>query len=283
MKTLLSATAFILITAVAAQAADIAVKAPPLPAEPGWTGGYLGLNGGYGWGRADVQAVPGDPNSQNVFKGQQNIPPLAASIDTRGWLGGVQAGYDWQIAQRWLVGFETDFDGASIKNGTSIPATIGFGLQPATFGVSQSIDWFGTARVRVGLLATPDLLLYATGGLAYGRVNQSATLALPAGQSNSSGNFGFGYGCGPIYSLSANCFAGGASRVSTGWSAGVGGEQRITRNWSVKLEYLHVDLGRGNATMLGNLPPGVPLAASFLNASSSATFDLVRAGLNYRF
>ena len=283
MKTLLSATVLVLLSAVSAQAADMPIKAPPLPVEPGWTGFYLGLNGGYGWGRAGVQAVPGDPNSQNVFNGAQNIPPLAASIDTRGGLGGIQAGYDWQIDRHWLVGFEADFDGARIRNAVSIPTIIGFGLQPATFAASQSMDWFGTVRVRAGFLATPDLLLYATGGLAYGRISQSATLALPAGQSNSSGNFGFGYGCGPFYGLSANCFAGGASRVSTGWSAGVGGEQRITRNWSVKLEYLHVDLGRGNATMLGSLPPGVPLAASFLNASSSATFDLVRAGVNYRF
>jgi outer membrane immunogenic protein len=281
MKTILSATALALIGTISAQAADMALKAPPLPAEAGWTGGYLGLNGGYGWGQADVQALPGDPNSQNVFHGLANIPPLAASIDTRGWLGGVQAGYDWQIASRWVAGFEADFDGAGIKGDAASPATIIFGFQPATFSTSQKIDWFGTARARLGYLATPDLLLYATGGLAYGKVNESATLSLAPGQVNSSGNFGFGFGCGSF--LGPNCFAGGGSRVSAGWSAGVGGEQRITRNWSVKLEYLHVDLGRGHGTMLGNLPTGVPFLASFLNTSSSATFDLVRAGVNYRF
>lgn len=123
--------------------------------------------------------------------------------------------------------------------------------------------------------------IYATGGLAFGKVNDTATLSTLPGQVNSTGNFGFAYGCGGIFG--PNCFAGNDSRVSAGWSGGVGAEQRLGRNLSVKLDYLHVDLGRRGYTMIGSLSPGANFAASFLNTGASASFDLVRAGINYRF
>jgi len=257
-------------------------KAPAV-AETGWTGGYLGVSGGYGWGHADVLATPGDPNTQRVFNGQPNVPAIATSIDSKGWLGGVQAGYDWQFAPRWILGFQADFDGANIKGTASLPVTIGFGNQAAGFSTSQRVDWFVTVRARAGFLPTSGLLLYATGGLAYGKVEDSATVSLPSGQSNSSGNSGFAYACGPLYGLSASCFAGAASRISAGWTVGAGGEQRITQNLSLTLDYLHVDLGRGSYRMAGSLYSGTPFTSSLLNASSNAAFDLVRLGLNYRF
>lgn len=284
MKTTLLAIA-VTLAAASANAADMStpVYKAPVVAEIGWTGGYLGVNGGYGWGHADALATPGDPNTQRVFNGQPNVPSVTAAINTKGWLGGIQAGYDWQFAPRLVLGFEADFDGVDMKGAASAPSTIAFGTQPATFSSSQRIDWFGTVRARAGVLPTSGLLLYATGGLAYGKIEDSAAVSLPSGQSNSSGNFGFGYACGPFYGLSASCFSGTTSRIATGWTAGAGGEQRITRNLSLTLEYLHVDLGHGSYRMASSLPSGVPLTPSFLNAGSSTTFDLVRAGLNYRF
>ncbi len=247
-----------------------------------WTGFYLGLNGGYGWSHGDVAATPGDPLTRNVAFGQPAIPPLSASMNASGGLGGGQAGYDWQFAARGVVGIEADVAAADLKSSAAVPLTMMFGTQPATFGASRSIDWFGTVRGRIGFLATPDLLLYGTGGFAYGRVNESASVSLPPGQSNSAGNFGYAFACGPVYGLGA-CFAGNSSRVATGWTVGIGGEKRFTPNFSLKVEYLHVDLGSSSYPLVGSLYPGTAFTPSFLNASSSATIDLVRAGLNYRF
>jgi outer membrane immunogenic protein len=212
--------------------------------------------------------------------GKPVIPALAASYDRNGWLGGVHAGYDWQFSPRWLVGIEADFDWADLSGGGSSATSFLSGQSTGTFNASQKIDWFGTLRARLGVLPTPDLLLYATGGLAYGKVNDSANSVMDLGQSNSIGNFGYGFGCGGIYG-SSTCFAGSSSRTSAGWAAGAGGEYRVTSNLALRVEYLYVDLGSSNFTL-----PAVTyfgLKPSQLNGSSDAAFNLVRFGASYRF
>jgi outer membrane immunogenic protein len=249
--------------------------------EINWTGGHVGLNGGYGWAKGGATALPGDPLTQSLTFGQPVVPPVSASLNADGGLGGGQVGYDWQFAARGVVGVEADISAASLKSSASVPLML-FGTQPATFDVSRNIDWFGTVRGRIGFLAAPDLLLFATGGFAYGRVSESASVSLPPGMSNSIGNFGHAFACGPFYGFSS-CFAGNSSRVATGWAAGIGGEKRFTQNLSLKVEYLHVDLGSSSYPMVGSLNGGTPFAPSFLNARSTATIDLLRAGLNYNF
>jgi outer membrane immunogenic protein len=246
-----------------------------------WTGAYVGLNGGYGWAGGDTTAQPGDPLTQSLSFGQPVVPQVSSSLNASGGLGGGQVGYDWQFGGRGVVGIEADIAAASLKSSASVPMTL-FGTQPATFGVDRSIDWFGTVRGRIGFLAAPDLLIYATGGFAYGKVSESANVSLPAGASNSIGNFGYAFACGPFYGMGP-CFAGNSSRIATGWTAGIGGEKRFTPNLSLKLEYLHVDLGSSGYPLVGSLYAGAPFAPSVLNASSNATIDVVRAGLNYRF
>ena len=255
-------------------------SAPAAAADPGWTGFYVGVNGGYGWNSTSLSDAPGDANTATVFLGQPNVASSSASINGRGWLGGFQAGYNWHLNQRWLAGLETDFDWSDIGGNGSAPTAVVFGQNPATLNASQKVEWFGTVRARIGYLAAPDLLLFATGGFAYGRVNESASIVLPPGASNSQGNFGTGYACGGIYG-DATCFAGSASRTSAGWTAGAGGEYRFSPHATLKLEYLYVDLG-GNTFALPAAHPG-SLNPSIMNASSQTAFNLVRLGLNYRF
>jgi len=264
------ATAVLVLGCVSAQAGEM-----------NWTGFHAGLNGGYGWVSGGVTALPGDPLTQSLSFGQPVVPPVSTSLNTNGGLGGGQLGYDWQFAGRGVVGVEADISAADLKSRASSSLSL-FGTQPATFDVSRSIDWFGTIRGRLGVLATPDLLIYATGGFAYGRVGESASVSLPAGASNSIGNYGYAFACGPFYGLGA-CFTGSSSRVATGWAAGLGGEKRFTHNLSLKVEYLHVDLGTGHYPLVGSLYSGTSFTPSFLNASSNATIDIVRAGLNYNF
>jgi outer membrane immunogenic protein len=254
--------------------------APANAADPGWTGFYIGANGGYGWNNAAISDAPGDQNTATVFLGQPNVASSSASFDSKGWLGGVQAGYNWHLDQRWLAGIEADFDWSDIAGNGSAPTTIFFGNNAATLNASQKVEWFGTLRARIGYLATPDLLLFATGGLAYGKVSESANVVLPPGVSNSQGNFGTGYACGGVYGDST-CFAGTGSRTSAGWTAGAGAEYRFSQHATVKLEYLYVNLGT-NSFLIPATHPGA-LNPSVLNASSEAAFNLVRVGLNYRF
>ena len=120
------------------------------------------------------------------------------------------------------------------------------------FALTQKIDWFGTVRGRVGILATPKVLLYATGGLAYGEVNSSETIATPVPSAFS------------------------ASKTNVGWTVGVGIEGVISGNWTAKLEYLYVDLG----TVSGSFTlPGTDI--SYYN--SRIIDNVLRAGVNYKF
>jgi outer membrane immunogenic protein len=265
---------------VACVAAIAIWSAPAAAADFSWTGFYVGVNGGYGWGNGKLSDAPGDANTATTFLGQPNVASSSVSVGGNGWLGGFQAGYNWHLAQRWIAGFETDFDWSDISGSGSTPTSVVFGQNQATLNASQKVAWFGTLRARIGYLATPDLLLFATGGLAYGRVNESASIVLPPGVSNSQGNFGTGYACGGVYG-DATCFAGSASRTSAGWTAGAGGEYRFSPHATVKLEYLHVNLG-GNTFALPAAHPG-GLSPSIMNASSETAFNLVRLGLNYRF
>jgi len=108
---------------------------------------------------------------------------------------------------------------------------------PVTFSAlseEHKIDWFGTVRGRFGYPMGP-VLFYATGGLAYGEVNRNGNVA---GQTNF------------VLGGTVNNFAGSYSASSTraGWTAGAGIEGMLSRNWSVKAEYLYMDLGNTTDT-----------------------------------
>ena len=271
------------LTAAPACAADLAHRyapeTPPLPA-PTWTGFYVGANGGYGWQDPTVTLSPNDiaaSRAIGVFAG--GTPPPGVSFGTDGGLGGLQAGYSWQFDRQWVVGMEADFDWSDIRgSGTS-----NFFLNgPASnFEVDRKVAWFGTVRGRVGWLPRQDVLLYGTGGLAYGRVDESASLN--TSPTNAFATNGFRFVCNG----DTRCFNGSSARTLTGWTVGAGVEYRLWRNLSIKAEYLYVNLGHGNrvdtsAVSVAGLAPGT-LPASYTAAYRSADFNLVRAGLNWKF
>jgi outer membrane immunogenic protein len=246
-------------------AADLAphmyTKAPP-PAVVvyDWTGFYIGGNVGYSWGRSS------DTSSLTNGAGTVRFTS-ATSSNLNGVVGGGQIGYNWQ-KQSWVVGLEGDIQGTGEKGTRNFLCPTG--VCTPTFGqiavfpgpavpaaLSQKIDWFGTVRGRVGFLAAPTVLLYATGGLAYGGVNSSETLgAVPVGFSSSSTNVGY--------------------------TVGAGVEGVIGGNWTAKLEYLYVDLGKVSGSFLTTIPA---LGGGFLtsNYSSRITDNVLRVGVNYKF
>lgn len=108
------------------------------------------------------------------------------SGNNHGFIGGGQLGYNWQFAN-WVAGFEADFQGVSDRLTETSKATFGVGGFPGstigtTLSVEKELDYFGTVRGRLGWLAYPSLLVYGTGGLAYGGVKASTnvSVAMPA-------------------------------------------------------------------------------------------------------
>ena len=84
-------------------------------------------------------------------------------------------------------------------------------------------------RLRAGYNPTPDWLLFITGGLAYGRSEYNFSFAQPGAANN--------------FPPSPTTYALRQSSTDIGYAVGVGGEYKLNRNWSVKGEYLFVDLG----------------------------------------
>lgn len=270
-----------------ASAADLPraapVYAPPPPAPVySWTGFYVGGNIGYGWGSRTVNFTP---NDQNAFLsscggafGSTCASPV--SFDTNGVLGGLEAGYNWQFNRNWLVGIETDFNWSRIKGtGTDsfliVPALF---PGPSNFVASQNLEWFGTVRGRLGFLPTTNLLVYGTGGFAYGRVHENVTLNAQPGVNSTIAGFSFDCVSGP------NCFFGSSSRMATGWTAGGGLEYALSNNISVKGEYLYTSLGGGDSIRaVGSETNPVASPSSFTAAFNRTSFNVVRVGLDYKF
>jgi len=160
MKRILLASAALLGTAVSAQAADLAVKAPyykaPLVSVYNWTGFYIGVNAGVGIGRDRVtHSYTGD----------------SLYLTPQGGFGGGQIGYNWQgdsLLGPIVYGLEADIQGSGLTGGGA--NVVG----PLQTVYGQKSDWFGTVRGRVGL-ATGPVLSYFTGGFAYGNVKTTIT------------------------------------------------------------------------------------------------------------
>jgi outer membrane immunogenic protein len=229
-----------------------------------WTGFYIGGNVGYGWDSrtSNLAITTTNPNYTDALDAVVDAGsyPTSLSPVANGVLGGGQIGYNWQLPSQWLVGLEADIQSSGIKGSDSRT------LSPAFFDVTstsmaKSIDWLGTLRGRVGFLATPQWLLYTTGGLAYGKANISFnTVDVTSG----------------CVALATLCAAGSSSGVRAGWTAGAGAEAMLAPNWSVKVEYLYVDLGRRSADI-----PSPTIPAIIFSPSTNFRENIVRAGLNY--
>jgi outer membrane immunogenic protein len=294
------------LVAVPSAAADLKpvykAKAPPVEVLT-WTGFYVGGNVGYSWGRSSndwsFNAFPATPFAGSTICEPTGGAFCAAGSDSgrlNGVIGGLQAGYNWQQAN-YLIGVETDIHASGQKGDQIFTAAYPFNAAGTilngnvTAPYSERLMWLGTLRGRVGY-ATDRWLLYATGGLAYGRVtiNGSATTTGVAGNP----------GCVDFNIVAANCalasFSNGVTKA--GWTLGFGAEGRIAGNWSWKLEYLHVDLGRVSTAFAtlpgcfggfvlfgggGGAAACIPYAPGSGTISSRITDEIVRVGINYHF
>ncbi len=225
-----------------------------------WSGLYVGGNLGYGWGdgNTDFSFLP-----TPEFFGNNNTSLGARST---GVTGGAQFGYNWQIGS-FVTGLEADIQGSGIKGSAlAAPTRTGTTIPRGGHVISteHKLSWFGTIRGRLGVTVTPDLVLYGTGGLAYGRVDASANERVDVEQEQ---------------------FPASVSKTKVGWTAGAGAEWMFARNWSAKLEYLYVDLGNDSA--IGNFvtknTPSPLLAPERVGYTWHARENIARVGVNYHF
>jgi outer membrane immunogenic protein len=267
MRKMLFAGALLAAAIGQASAADLPRKAPvmraPIVDTWTWTGFYIGGNAGYSWGKWDSTSLGA------IFPGAPGLFSTTASPNVDGFVAGGQIGYNWQV-DYWVLGFETDLQWTGEKASNAHTVSIGPFPFPGdstaqltgTNTNNWSFPWFGTFRGRVGWTTADHWLFYATGGLAYGNAKFSnvgvATLTVTS----------------PVAGTFSNSVATGFSGSTTriGWTVGGGIEKAFTRNWSVKAEYLYVDLG--------NYTFG---AGTGLDTNVRLRDHIARVGINYKF
>jgi outer membrane immunogenic protein len=281
---------------VGATAADLPRRAAPPVFAPvpifTWTGFYVGVNAGYGFGDED------DNNLGSYFLPAGSVinsPGTAGTLtvlngfgfnndnDNEGFVGGGQIGYNYQIGS-FVIGVEADIQWADLGGGNN---NLGFGLVPGAYtfvgvpglafaggpavftngGVNNDIEWFGTVRARLGV-AFDRALIYATGGFAYASGGDDNNNCLGFAGA------GFGFGCGN-----------GGDDWRSGWTVGGGVEYAFTNNLSVKLEGLYVNLDSDNNNNFGSVyvPATNQLFVSYNASNNENEFFVVRAGVNFRF
>jgi outer membrane immunogenic protein len=328
MKTFFSATAIALaLSAGAALAADLpalkAPLAPLLPPPPMWTGFYLGLNAGYSWGATNNIDVA-TANIYDTFGNNGLLPfvidpnagaaGLASSgtvnAQRNGFIGGGQVGYNYQFGNSFLVGLEADLQGAGIRSDNSFVGgsswnafnvTGPLGILSASFNrsaagtttVTSRTDWLGTVRGRLGYIWGPSLLIYATGGLAYGGAHATTNQSYFV-------NNNLSVSAGGVQLAALNVpygSIGGTARYDEsriGWTVGGGIEWLFAPNLSFKAEYLYYDLGtvhylNGPLTAVGPsltvLGFTSPQLTTINQGTTRVKFDghIARVGINYHF
>lgn len=254
----------------AALAADLAPVSAPPPVFT-WNGFYVGVNAGADISSDSFATIPGGTLLSAPFDGSLGWGEGTTTSKVN-FMGGGQIGYNWQPTTWIVLGLETDIQGTTAKNNihdvfASTDAT-GTGIVANNFSGHRS--WFGTVRGRIGftLNSYPQLMIYATGGFAYGESSRSAsTTVIDAASGGLDWLFPFG----------------SSSKVDAGYTVGGGVEWAFLPNWSLKAEYLFVKLPSDSVVVPTVLtaPPAFP--ADFMFFHHNSQDNIVRLGLNYRF
>jgi outer membrane immunogenic protein len=265
--------------AAPALAADLGVRAPtpvytkaPAAVPFSWSGFYIGGNVGAVTARASGTSDFLDTLGTNASNPQTN------SFSSTNALAGGQIGYNWQVDPRWVIGIEGDWDWTRARYSACRQTDVGgaacFDNNHGFETLGAKTDWLATARARVGFTLA-NVLLYGTGGAAWGRVKTDLSQDCLKD------------GCGST-STTQLFTASTAGHTKAGWVAGFGAEAAIDTHWSVRAEWLHIDLG----TITDRLS-SVGASEDEEGGSSSGTqttvwsrnerFDEFRVGANYRF
>ena len=245
---------------ITTQAADLyggSYKDEPAPApyvSPfRWTGFYMGADIGGAWARgADVSSrcsPTGLCNQQSAF----------GNVDASSFIGGVHAGYNWNVAPKWVLGVEGDFSWTSLDGSAAAPdvTAAGFVVAPGGHTWSRDVQWLASVRGRLGFNVSPMTLLYFTGGVAWQDADYTASQTRTP------------------FSTAATSF----SETTTGYVLGGGLEWAMAKNWVIRGEYLYYSFDGESASARHS--PGPPLKANF--DWSDSDVHSVRAGLSYKF
>jgi opacity protein-like surface antigen len=243
----------------------VPVKAVPYVPATNWTGFYVGGFLGAAYGRTDIRFVGDTTNSGNN--------PWVA-----GPMGGVNAGYRYQYANRWVIGVEGDVAAVNLHGAKSCGTFngrdtanffIGTGFSPAYFDCQNKANWMATLAAQLGY-AWHRTLFYVKAGAAAEDDKTNLTCIFGPLNNQPIGT-GFGGPCLNQAGTVTNGFSTSGNRY--GWLIGFGSEFDLGHNWSAKSEYTYIDFGTRTALATDG--------TTFLR--DSGAISQVKVGVNYRF
>lgn len=254
-----------MVMSAAASAAPANSTAPEVTAPINWTGFYVGGDIGglarQGHGTSDFFQ---DLENPHTLQGQ--------SLKSSSGVASVHVGFNWQFAPSWVAGIEGDWQWTRSRFSAcreigidSLPCVVNAFVGVGTVG--DDVRSFGTVRGRLGM-AFDRMLVYGTGGAAFTDVRTSLGVDCS--------NFGCSSG-NPIVTTAE------FSTPKTGWVAGGGIERMFGQNWIVRAEYLHADFGNLSHTLFLPSLNCFDFGTCGLLWSRNLHFDIVRAGISYKF
>ena len=239
---------------------------PPVPVVPtrSFNGGYVGANVGYGFSSSDANVGCVSPplnfsTSANCYEAIVGGAFLTSyPLRPQGMTGGVLAGYDFRFTDI-VLGVVTDFSKTDISDSKSLATAVPT-FVPEYSDAKETVEWLGTLRGRLGFVATDNLLLYVSAGLAYGQVNTSYDLSLPAAAPS-------------VTAAQRN------NDWEVGWTGGGGGELSFG-TFSISAEYLFYDLG--SRTLSPTAIRGGAATTTYFPSSFNMDGSIIRIGTNFR-
>lgn len=248
-KILLASLGACVLSGSTALAADLLPPPPPPPPPFTWTGVYVGGQIGYAWGAGTFDSTGFDPITHSFISGTLDNNP-------NGVLGGAHVGAQYQFNQ-WVVGLEGSVDGTSLTNTALASFPSAFGGSTLTAQTSAEVQ--GSIRGKFGF-AWDRLLIYATGGVAFGDFTTDFLLSAPSFH--------------PPFFASTN-----TSSTRVGWTVGGGVQYAVTDTWWVFAEYRFTDFGSLQDNLVAS---GLPVGG-FLNGNRQLEQNQVQVGFSYRF
>lgn len=237
--------------------ADFAVKAPTPPLT--WTSIYLGLNAGGAWGNARSNLALVQNNGSATTANDILTAAGSTGFAPSSFSSGGQLGFNYQFASRIVGGAEVDWSYLGLDASRQ---TLPIGRLPdpaADFHEALHVRSMATLRARLGWLATPQLLLFLTGGVAVADVGYSQSIHFVQ-----------------VPDTSFN--QGSLSGWRTGPVAGVGAEYAFAAHWTAKAEYLYATFKSAGFTSANTFDP-----TYMLRHGIGADLSIGRVGVNYRF
>jgi outer membrane immunogenic protein len=216
-------------TVVSAVAADLpAPVRGPAPAAVyvplnDWTGFYVGISGGGGFGETTFVQTPTPVGTHDQ------------SLRHDGGIVGGQVGFNYQWPYRFVLGAVADWSWAGIKGSVCVESGVCDGSSDDSFAKTK-VSWLATFRGNLGFAPTNDLLAYVTGGFAVAGIEGRITHLTS--------------GIDPDVTAKA---------TRTGFAAGGGVKYKIARSWSLGAEYIYVHFGKHDYTFTN---PAVPVTVT---------------------